>query len=72
MKEYNIHETKAKNIMSKKLVTIECHEEISVALGKMREHDVHELPVTDDGKIIGLVSYDTFLKRRNIPLTTKV
>ncbi|MCK4758297.1 MAG: CBS domain-containing protein [Thermoplasmata archaeon] len=72
MKEFNIHETKAKDIMSKKLVTIECHEEISVALGKMREHDVHELPVTDDGKIIGLVSYDTFLKRRNIPLTTKV
>ncbi len=72
MKEINIHETKAKDIMSKKPVTIECHEDISVALGSMREHDVHELPVIEDDKLVGLVSYDTFLKRRNIPLTTKV
>ncbi len=72
MKEINIHETNAKDIMSKRPVTIEFHEEISVALGKMKEHDIHELPVTDDGKMIGLVSYDTFLKRRNIPMTTKV
>ena len=72
MKEINIHETKAKDIMSKKPVTIECHEQISVALGKLREHDIHELPVIEDDRLVGLVSYDTFLKRRNIPLTTKI
>ena len=72
MKETNIQEMKAKDIMSKKPVTVNCHDELSVVLGKMREHDVHDLPVVDGDKLVGLASYDTFLKRRSIPLTMKV
>lgn len=72
MKPMIIQETEARHIMSKKPVTVNCHDELSVVLGKMREHDIHDLPVVDGKKLVGHVSYDSFLKRRNIPLTTKV
>lgn len=72
MKEMNIQETEARHIMSKKLVTVDCRDELSHVLGQMREHGLSDLPVVDNSKLVGHVSYDTFLKRRNIPLTTKV
>ena len=46
---------------------------LSQALGKMREKGLHELAVLDaKGRLVGLVSDETLLKRRRLPLQTSV
>lgn len=67
-----VNEITANDIMSKKPVTTEQHVELSEVLGHMRKHNIHEIPVVSGRKLMGLVSYETLMKRRNIPLTTKV
>jgi CBS domain-containing protein len=38
----------------------------------MSEMDIHEVPVTADGKrLLGIVSYGTLLKRRNLSIDAK-
>ena len=38
----------------------------------MGQYDLHEIPVSNDGKeLLGIVSYRTLLKRRNLPVETK-
>ena len=64
---------KASDVMSRKLITVGQDEDVSSAIGKMQKHDINEVPVvSDDGSILGLVNYETLLKRRSIPMTTKV
>src|SRR5512137_2046906 len=72
MKQFKIEEVKARDIMSSKLVVTDPDETLSEVLGKMKSHDVSELPVCRGQKTVGIVSYDTLIKRRSLPLTTKV
>lgn len=73
MTRQRVQELKAKDIMTRKLVTVEPDEDVSSALGKMQQYDINEVPVvTGDGKILGLINYETLLKRRSIPMSTKV
>lgn len=60
-------------IMDKGFDTVQPTDTINTALRKMRDLDVHEVPVTvDGGRLMGVVSYGTLLKRRNLPIDTKV
>jgi CBS domain-containing protein len=72
MKQFKIEDVKARDIMSSKLVVTEPDETLSEVLGKMKAHDVSELPVCRGQKTVGIVSYDTLIKRRSLPLSTKV
>ncbi|MBU4072178.1 MAG: CBS domain-containing protein [Candidatus Thermoplasmatota archaeon] len=73
MTRQSVQEIKAKDIMARNLITVEPHEDVSSAISKMQQHDINEVPViTEDGKILGLVNYETLLKRRSIPMSTKV
>jgi CBS domain-containing protein len=63
---------KAEDVMSKHLVTACEDDNLSDVLAKLRTHDINELPVIRKNRLVGLVSYDTLIKRRNLPLTTKV
>ena len=45
---------------------------LSDALAVMRRHDIHEMPVTQGEKLLGVISLATVLQRRNLPLTTRV
>jgi len=73
MTRQSVQEIKAKDIMARNLITVEMGEEVSSALGKMQHHDINEVPVvTSDGKIIGIVNYETLLKKRSIPMSAKV
>jgi CBS domain-containing protein/ribosome-associated translation inhibitor RaiA len=46
---------------------------LSTALGKMREYRLHEISVVDaKGRLQGLVSDETLLKRKRLPLQTSV
>jgi len=68
---FSIEETRAKDIMSKDVVTAECTEPLSELLGRMKTKNVYELPVLERGKLVGMVSYDVLLKRRQFPLTSE-
>jgi CBS domain-containing protein len=63
---------KAKDIMSERLIICQRHEKLSEVLGRMKKMDIHELPVVEGGKLLGMVSYDMFIKRKSLPLTTMV
>jgi CBS domain-containing protein/ribosome-associated translation inhibitor RaiA len=68
-KYFKIEDIKAKDLMSTDIVTAECTEPLSELLGRMKKEDVYELPVLERGKLVGMVSYDVLLKRRQFPLT---
>lgn len=60
-------------LMETDVVSIAPNETINNALKKMRDLDLHELPVSADGKrLMGVVSYGTLLRRKNISIETKV
>jgi CBS domain-containing protein len=63
---------KARDIMNTKPITIEQHVTLSEVLGHMKKHNIHEIPVVRGKKLLGIASYENLMKRRNIPLTTKV
>ncbi|MBI0584666.1 MAG: CBS domain-containing protein [Methanomassiliicoccus sp.] len=59
-------------LMSKGFEFVSPEEQLSDVLKKMGQLDLHEMPVSLDGKrLMGVVSYGTLLKRRNLPITTK-
>jgi CBS domain-containing protein len=69
----NIDEIRAKDLMVTKIVTVDCDGLLSEVIGKMSEQVFHEIPVLDtDGRYMGLVSLDSIIKRRNLPLTARV
>jgi CBS domain-containing protein len=68
----SIKKLKAEDVMSKDYVCAKEEENLSDVLAKLKKHDIQELPVLRKNRVIGLVSYDTLIKRRNLPLTTKV
>ncbi len=73
MSRKSVQDIKARDVMSRKLITVEQDEDVSSAIGKMQKHDINEVPVvSEDGNIIGLVNYETLLKRRSIPMSAKV
>ncbi len=71
MKKVSIEQLKAEDIMSKSYITATEDESLSDILAKLKKSDIQELPVVRNNKLVGIVSYDTLIKRRNLPLTTK-
>ena len=66
-------EISAKDLMVTKIVTVDCDGLLSDIIGKMNEQVFHEIPVLDgEGRYMGLVSLDSIIKRRNLPLTARV
>lgn len=63
---------KAKDIMTPNVITVEKETTLEAALGIMKKHNVHVLPVMKKNKLVGIVSYEEFIKRRQWPMTTKV
>lgn len=68
----DITSLRAGDVMSRKLVTASPEDTLSDVLGKMKKHDIHEIPVVIKRKLVGMVSYNTLTKRRSLPLSTKV
>jgi CBS domain-containing protein len=67
-----IESIKLSDLMSKGFDYVSPEEQLSDVLKKMGQLDLHEMPVSLDGKrLMGVVSYGTLLKRRNLPITTK-
>ncbi len=63
---------KVEQMMTRELITMESTETLSMAITKMRENGVHSLPLTNDGKYLGLVVYRDIMRRRSIQPRAKV
>jgi CBS domain-containing protein/ribosome-associated translation inhibitor RaiA len=60
-----------KDVMSNNIRSVNRDDQISDIISRMNSDGIHELPVLDNGKAVGIVTYTTLLKARNIPLTSK-
>jgi CBS domain-containing protein len=59
-------------LMNTRFETVSPSDTVNTVLKKMRDLDIHEVPVTADGKkLLGVVSYGTLLKRRNLSIEAK-
>ncbi len=68
-----IEDFRAKDLMSKDLISARVGDTVSEAIGLMKRHNVSELLIKDDrGNDRGLVTDETFVKRRHLPLSTKL
>ncbi|MFW6304830.1 MAG: CBS domain-containing protein [Candidatus Saliniplasma sp.] len=67
-----IKDFKAKDIMSGKLQYITPDERVSDVIGLMRKHGLEEVPVIENDEVVGFVSDNTFIDRRNLSFSTKI
>jgi CBS domain-containing protein/ribosome-associated translation inhibitor RaiA len=63
---------KVKEIMTQKIVATAPEKQVSEVLGMMRKNDVHEIPVIERNKLVGLVTYNHLIRRRKLALTSHV
>lgn len=56
-------ELKAEQLMTLRMITVGKNEPVSETIRKMRANGISQLPVTDRGKIIGLVSETTIIEK---------
>ncbi len=68
-----INDYKAKDIMSKDMITTSKDDTLSDALGLMKKHDISEVMIKDDkDEVVGIVTQEMFTQRRHLPLSTKL
>ncbi len=67
-----IDEIQSRDLMTEELITVEKDETVSDAIGKMRKNDISEIMVVEGDEVVGVISDDMFIKRRHLPLSTKV
>ena len=72
MKRNKVQDLRVSDFTTTDLVTVTPDDTIGDALGKMKTHDVHELPVLERKKIVGVVTLRELMRRRNLPPNTKV
>lgn len=60
-----------KDVMSLSNDFVDREDKISEIISKMSADGIHELPVVGNGKVVGIVTYNTLLKKKSFPLTSK-
>ncbi|MGC9167098.1 MAG: CBS domain-containing protein [Thermoplasmata archaeon] len=62
-----------KDVMNPNPIYVEENEVLSKVISKMKEHQIHELPIVDSKKkVVGYIDFEHLMKRRSIPITSKV
>lgn len=64
-------ELSIKDVMSDSIEFVARDDRISDIISKMSVDGVHELPVVDEELVVGIVTYNSLLKKKNFPLTSK-
>lgn len=64
--------TKAREYLRKPDVVLKPTDSLATAVGKMKEHRIFDVVVADKNKLSGMISYDILMKRKKLPLTTKL
>ena len=72
MKRNRVQDLRVSAFMSTDLVTIAPDSPIGDVLGKMKANDIHEVPVLDRKKLVGVVTMRELMRRKNLPPSTKV
>ncbi len=72
MARQKVQDLTVSDVMTTEVVWALPEDELGEVLGKMREHDVHEIPVGRKGKLDGVVTLRELMKRHSLPPTTKV
>jgi CBS domain-containing protein/ribosome-associated translation inhibitor RaiA len=62
----------ARDMMTPRPITLSTEAPVSRALGVMRSHGIHELPILRDGRLAGMITFDGIARRAYLALTTKV
>ena len=71
MPKLRLRDLKVRDFMSRDVVTGTADEPISEILGRMRAHDVHEIPILEKKKIIGIVSMAAIARHKSAQPTSK-
>jgi CBS domain-containing protein/ribosome-associated translation inhibitor RaiA len=71
MARKRLRDLKVRDWMSTDLVTATPDEPLSELLGKMASRDVHELPVVQGRRLVGLVTLAAVARRKNLSPSTK-
>ena len=72
MPRSKLQDLRVRDVMSADLVTVAPEETLGEVLGKMKAHDVHELPVLRGKVLAGLVTMTGIIRRRALPPETSV
>ena len=56
-------EKEAKDIMTKNIISVNKNEKISNVIKLMNKHTISQLPITDNNKVIGLISESSILNK---------
>ncbi len=68
-----IDDIKARDVMTKELITARFDQTVSDAIGIMKKHNISEVLIAEDkAGVVGIVTDDTFIRRRHLPLSTKL
>jgi CBS domain-containing protein len=71
MAKLRLRDLVVRDFMSREVVTGTPDEPISEILGKMRSHDIHEVPILEKEKLAGIVSMAAIARRRELAPTAK-
>ncbi|MBN1539377.1 MAG: CBS domain-containing protein [Candidatus Thermoplasmatota archaeon] len=63
---------RVEEIMSEVTWSVGPMDTLSEALGKMKKFEVQEIPVVENGKLKGLLTFRTLARRRKMPITAQV
>lgn len=61
----------ASDLMTSPAITVRHDAPVREALGLMRSHDIHELPVLRGRQLAGLLTFESIARRAALPLSTK-
>ncbi len=68
----DMYNRRVEDIMSKVEWSVEPLDPLSEALGKMKKYKVRELPVMENGKLKGLLTFRTLARRRKVAISAHV
>ena len=54
-------EIKADEVMNKKIITAESHEDIKSVIAKMKKHGISQIPVVEGSSVVGILSESSLL-----------
>lgn len=67
----NVQDLRVSDYMTGEIVWASPDDELGEVLGRMKKHDIHELPVGKRGKLDGVVTMRELMKRHTLPPSTK-
>ena len=71
MPKHRLRDLKVRDFMSRDVVTGTADEPLSEILGRMRTEDVHEIPIVEKKKLLGVVSMAAIARHKSVQPTAK-